>query len=141
MKKILLSLVLLTTGYAAQSQVICSGVSPAAIAGNFVFTWADPGGGDWASPDFLTPGVFVEDTLAIAEDGTAGNHPTYGHPMSQQACNALDNGLSDVTGKIAILYRGDCEFGAKALNAQTAGAVAVIIINHTGAAVGMGGGV
>jgi hypothetical protein len=138
MKKILLSLVILTTGYAAQSQVICAGISPAAIAGNYVFTWADPGGGDWACPDFNTPGVFVQDTLMMVDDGDTGNDPDYGHPEAQDACGPLVNNL---TGKIAVLYRGQCEFGFKALQAQNAGAVAVIIINHTGEAVGMAGGV
>ena len=65
MKKILLSLAVIATGFAAQSQVITAGVSPAAIQGNYDFTWADPAGGDWTTPDFLIPGTFVEDTLAI----------------------------------------------------------------------------
>src|SRR5690606_34886022 len=40
-----------------------------------------------------------------------------------------------------IVYRGDCEFGAKALNAQNAGAVGVVIVNNApGAPVGMAAG-
>ncbi len=47
-----------------------------------------------------------------------------------------------VTGKIALLRRGNCEFGAKARNAQDAGAVGTIIINNgSNGVAGMGGGV
>lgn len=38
--------------------------------------------------------------------------------------------LTNVAGKIALVYRGSCEFGVKALAAQRAGAVGVIIINN-----------
>jgi hypothetical protein len=54
------------------------------------------------------------------------------------ACAALTN---DLTGKVALVYRGTCEFGAKALEAQNAGAVAVIIVNNIpGAPIAMGAG-
>ncbi len=47
-----------------------------------------------------------------------------------------------VTGKIALLRRGNCEFGAKARNAQDAGAIGTIIINNgSNGVAGMGGGV
>src|SRR5690606_24099505 len=35
-----------------------------------------------------------------------------------------------LAGKVALLDRGGCEFGLKALNAQNAGAVAVVIANN-----------
>lgn len=44
-------------------------------------------------------------------------------------CTALAN-AAQMNGKIAVIYRGSCEFGTKALNAQQAGAIAVIIINN-----------
>jgi hypothetical protein len=56
--------------------------------------------------------------MAFATDATAAD---------SLACNAV---TSDVNGKIAVLYRGDCQFGVKAKNAQDAGAIAVIIINN-----------
>lgn len=43
------------------------------------------------------------------------------------ACSAISG---DLTGKIAMIDRGTCEFGAKALAAQTAGAIGVIIVNN-----------
>lgn len=138
MKKVLLSLAVIATGFAAQSQVICAGVSPAPIVGNYDFTWADPAGGDWTTPDFLIPGTFVEDTLAIVDDGTPGTNPQ-GNPIAAEGCFPLINGV-DVAGKIAVIYRNTCEFGAKALNAQNAGAVGVIIINRDPEVIEMGGG-
>jgi len=137
MKRILLTLTVLATGFMAHSQVVCAGVSPAAIQGNYDFTWADPAGGDWSSPDFLTPGVFVEDTLMIVDDGTPGLNPQ-GNPMSAEACNGPL--INDLTGKIAVIYRNTCEFGYKALQAENAGAVGVIIINREDEVVNMGGG-
>ncbi len=41
-------------------------------------------------------------------------------------CNASPN---DYTGKIVVIRRGACEFGAKALNAQNAGAIGVLVLN------------
>jgi len=136
MKKLLLSLVVVATGFWANSQVICAGISPASIVGNYEFTWADPSGGDWTTPNFLTPGVVVQDTLMLVDDGTPGTNPQ-GNPVSAEGCFPL---INDLTGKIAVLYRNTCEFGAKALNAQNAGAVGVIIINRDNEAVGMAGG-
>jgi hypothetical protein len=43
-------------------------------------------------------------------------------------------------GKIAVIYRNTCEFGTKALNAENAGAVGVIIINREDEVIQMGGG-
>ena len=100
MKKILLSLAVIATGFSAQSQVICAGISPASIAGNYDFTWADPAGGDWTTPDFLIAGTFVEDTLAIVDDGSTGTN-TQGNPVSAEGCFPLINGV-DVSGKIAV---------------------------------------
>lgn len=38
--------------------------------------------------------------------------------------------VTDLTGKIALIRRGACEFGRKTLNAEIAGAIGVIIVNH-----------
>lgn len=53
---------------------------------------------------------------------------------------------TDLTGKIALIRRGACNFTLKAWNAQQAGAVGVIIVNHTynadgGGLVNMAGGI
>ena len=51
---------------------------------------------------------------------------------ANNVCNDVVN-ASEVNGKIAMIYRGLCEFGVKALNVQEAGAVAAIICNVPGA--------
>ncbi|MCB0707409.1 MAG: T9SS-dependent M36 family metallopeptidase [Saprospiraceae bacterium] len=68
------------------------------------------------------PGVPVDpltDTLVLVNDGTAD--PTFG-------CEPIQNG-AEVFGQIALIDRGTCGFVLKVLNAQDAGAVAVIICN------------
>ena len=45
----------------------------------------------------------------------------------------------NVSGKIAMLDRGTCNFTTKVKNAQTAGAIAVIVVQSSGAATGMSG--
>lgn len=55
-------------------------------------------------------------------------------------CESVANG-DQVNGKIALIDRGFCFFEAKTLNAQAAGAVAVIICNYEESAPGMSGGV
>jgi len=131
MKKILFTLAIALGSTLSFSQVIFSGVSPASIQGSYAMTYA-PAGGDWGVVDLLDPANTVLDTLVLISDGTAGD---------SLGCFAAVNG-ADVAGHIAILYRGGCQFGTKALNAQNAGAIAVVIINNApGGPVGMGGGV
>ncbi len=130
MKKILLTLGFVGAVVATQAQATFSVLNPATIAGSYAFNYSNEGTGaaTWASPDLTDPANVVIDTLMLVDDGTAGD---------SLSCGALVN---DLTGKIAFLYRGSCEFGTKALNAQNAGAVAVIIVNNGGASIGMNGG-
>lgn len=129
MKKLLLLSTMLLLGLTySQAQIIVYCESPAAVAGSKAFEWADPAGG-WGTADLNIPANSVKDTLMLVDDGTAGD---------SLGCNSLVN---DLTGKIAVVYRGSCEFGAKAKNAQDSGAVGVIIINNVaGAPVGIGPG-
>ena len=62
----------------------------------------------------------ITSNVVLVADGTAT--PTLG-------CNGLTN-TAALTGKIAVIRRGSCTFAAKVLNAQTAGAIAVIIMNN-----------
>ncbi len=66
--------------------------------------------------------------IVIVDDGT-GN-PTQG----------CFNPTNNLNGKIALIDRGNCEFGKKILNAEKAGAIAVIICNFEDAFVNMGAG-
>jgi hypothetical protein len=134
MKKILLAFSIVAFAYFTNAQVIVAGVSPSNIVGNYPNAWADPAGG-WGTPNFLIPGTYIQDTLMMSNDGSVGLN-AQGNPVSAAACNPVINNLN---GKIAVIYRGDgttnttsggCEFGLKALNAQNAGAIGVIIINR-----------
>lgn len=138
MKKLLLSIAVIASGFAASAQVAVVGISPSVIQGNYEFTWADPAGGDWDCPDFNVAGTFIQDELVLVEDGSTGTNPQ-GNPISQEGCNPLTNGV-DVSGKIAVIYRNTCEFGTKALNAQNAGAIGCIIVNREDEVIDMGGG-
>ena len=59
----------------------------------------------------------VEAVFELVDDGSAD--PTLG-------CEPL---VGFTPGNVALLRRGDCEFGAKAFNAEQAGAIATIIVN------------
>ena len=135
MKKLLLSLAAVAMAYASNAQVVVAGVSPASIVGNYANTWAQPTSG-WGTPDFTVPGTFIVDTLMMVEDGSTGTN-AQGHPVSEEGCNPL---INDLTGKIAVIYRNTCNFSVKALNAQNAGAVGVIIINRDADPIEMGAG-
>lgn len=116
--------------------------TPTTLQGTYPLTWADPSGNDWATPDLNIPANAVTGALEFIDDGDTGNDPTYGHPLSQDACSGTSPApsASSLLGKIAVVYRGQCQFGHKASVAEKQGAIACIIINHTGAPVGMAGG-
>lgn len=135
MKTILLSISIGLCYFGANAQAVFNVKSPLNIAGNYDFTWADPAGG-WGTPDFNIQGTFIEDTAMLVDDGSTGLN-AQGNPISAEGCNPLINNL---TGKIAVIYRNTCEFGAKALNAQNAGAVGVIIVNRESDVIAMGPG-
>ena len=125
MKKFLLFMTVSFAAFMANAQVICYVNSPSPHEGNYDFTYAQ--GTGWSVPDLTNPVNAIEDTMMFVTNGT-----------DSLSCSTLTN---DLTGKIAVLYRGSCEFGTKALNAQNAGAIGVIIINNlAGAPVAMGGG-
>jgi len=71
----------------------------------------------------------VTGPLAVYSDGTA---------PSGDGCEAS---TASLTGKVALIDRGTCDFTVKVLNAQKAGAVAVVLINNIagGGAFGPGG--
>lgn len=129
MKKFLLLASAAFYSIITSAQVICYVEAPSPNEGNYGFTYAEPG--NWGVADLTDPNNAVSGEMVFVDDGTAGD---------SLACNALTNG-ADVNGKVAVLYRGSCEFGTKALNAENAGAIAVIIINNlSGSPVAMGAG-
>ena len=67
-------------------------------------------------------------TLVLVNDGTAGTDPNLGNPLSQEGCNPTAG--SPYAGKIAVVRRNTCSFVNKALYAQNAGAIAVIVVDN-----------
>jgi extracellular elastinolytic metalloproteinase len=79
--------------------------------------------------------VDLTEDLVLVEDDLAGTADP------NDACDNITNGGA-LSGKIAVIRRGECEFGFKSLAAQNEGAVAVIIVNNVpGDPISMGGGV
>jgi len=97
--------------------------SPAQVAGSYTFQAPSAWGGNWQNGSVYGSLVLVNST---------GANPT-------QGCTALTNGV-EVAGNIALIDRGGCEFGVKALNAQNAGAAAVLIMNNAAGLIDMGVG-
>lgn len=83
--------------------------SPGSIAGSY-----NAAAAGFGAP--LDPATTAD--LELVDDGS-GN-PTEG-------CGAL---TGFTPGNIAVVDRGSCEFGAKGVNAQNAGAVAMVVINN-----------
>ena len=62
----------------------------------------------------------ITDDVVVADDGTG---------TTSDGCEAIGN---DVSGKIALVDRGTCNFVVKVKNVQDAGAVGAIVANNTG---------
>ena len=92
MKKLLLSFGLVLFAANSFSQVICSIEAPVALIGGLQITNPTT----W-SADMSNPANAVLDTVMIADDSLA--------------CSPL---INDLTGKIALVYRGTCNFSSKA---------------------------
>ncbi len=88
--------------------------SPSSIAGDYVAVLANFG------PSFPTNGINNKNLLLVS-DGVA---------PSNDGCEAISTNLS---GKIALIQRGKCNFTVKVKNAQLKGAVAVIVYQNTDA--------
>ena len=112
------------------AQIVFEGISPASIVGTYSFTYtsdqtgtiSDPWGGSLASPlDAITG------ELMLVDDGSAAD---------SLGCEETGN---DLSGKIAVIYRGGCNFYNKIKYAQNRGAIAVLVINNTSGLIYMRG--
>ncbi len=92
---------------------------------NVAGTIATSGSNGWGGAITDVP---LSGDVQIVNDGTA--NPTRG-------CFPL---IDDLTGKIAMIDRGGCEFGEKALNAEEKGAIGCIICNFEDQFIAMGAG-
>ena len=77
----------------------------------------------------------LTEDLVVVEDDDSGVSTD-----PNDACDPITNGGA-LSGKIAVIRRGECEFGFKGLAAQNEGAVAVIMVNNVaGPPIVMGAG-
>ncbi|MGB7925959.1 MAG: M4 family metallopeptidase [Pyrinomonadaceae bacterium] len=104
--------------------------SPASIAGTYPAQAAQFG------PPLTGTGVTADVVLAVDD-----NTDPIGGTDVNDGCGAITNGAA-LTGKIALIRRGTCNFSAKVYNVQQAGAIAAIIFNNAATGLpGMGAGV
>ncbi|WP_223788234.1 PA domain-containing protein [Marinicella meishanensis] len=85
--------------------------SPGGIAGDYAVQTASFG------PAIPEMGLTAD--VVLADDGTGGD--------VNDACEPI---INDLTGAIAIVNRGSCNFTLKVINSQNAGAVAVLVANN-----------
>ncbi|MCB1007469.1 MAG: M36 family metallopeptidase [Acidobacteria bacterium] len=107
--------------------------APAPVAGGQVAGTAGSGWGGQTGYNVTQDLTYLNDQSGVADDGCCNDGNTL--------CTAPQLALWNVTGKIALLRRGQCEFGTKAVNAQNAGAIGVILINNVDTIISMGPGV
>ncbi len=126
LKKITFSLVLgmLFLSQITFAQTTFEVTSPANIGGEYEMVKATFGG----AFDNTCNGLgSITGELMIGDDGDDEG----GTGSTTDGCQALVN---DLTGKIALIDRSSCEFGLQCLNAQAAGAIAVIVCNNVAGA-------
>ncbi len=114
--KIILLFTMLVLGLAANAQAVFEIKSPASIKGFYSFGYGDPTiqpGKTWGNDTIKNVSVTGDLQLALGADSLA-----------------LVALVGNYTGKIAVVHRGGGPFVTKALMAQNAGAIAVVIINH-----------
>ena len=102
--------------------------SPADIAGGYFAIENGFVPGKVSLPKTPTPGITTD--LVLYDDGT---------PDNSDGCTAAVN-ADALNGKIVVLRRGGCSFAIKVKSAQTAGAIAAIVVNNQPGEILMGGG-
>jgi subtilisin family serine protease len=108
-------------GYAARA--IAAGASSVGHFVGYPVTTADGGRFGAVPGEFETVTSSLTAPLDVVMEGTIESTTGIGN-----ACAALTPG--SLTGEIALISRGVCTFSTKIRNAQTAGAVAVLIVNN-----------
>ena len=98
--------------------------SPSIVAGKYETGLAAGWGADIAAQ-----GPF-SGQVVIVDDGVVD-------PYTTDAC---EDPINDLTGKIALIDRGGCEFGFKALSVENQGAIGAIICNFENAVISMAAG-
>ncbi len=113
-------LLVMASALSAQSHQLVI-TEPAGIAGEYEML-----AGSFGVESCNIDGITAEASFVV--DGTGGT----------EACDTVTN---DLTGKIAFIDRGSCNFSLKAYYAQEQGAIAVVVLNNVADAIfSMGGG-
>ncbi len=117
------------------------------LQGVYATTWSDEtfwngsgGAQTWNTPNLLDPANSVTGDLVIVD----GSDPIgVGNCTFDMACSGITGfyNVVDIVGKIAVVKRGSCQFGSKALAVQQAGAIACIIIDAVDSLTSITGGV
>lgn len=118
------------TAYVSQTLPVCAGTTITYTASADSYIKVNLNGTEVMMPTVVTssfgsplPSNIVTAAAELVNDGT---------PVLYNACESVTNIL---TGKVAIIERGTCNFVTKCLNAQTAGAIAVIVVNNAATAI------
>lgn len=112
--------------------------APGSVLGTFLTINDGPLAGQYRSleADFgpgLTSSGITEDLILVENDGSGGSQNPH------DACGEITN-ASALSGKIAVIRRGECDFVSKVEKAQNAGAIAVVMVNNDlGDPIEMGG--
>src|SRR6476661_343219 len=100
-----------------------------AFIGTPVFSEVSPTAHDYTIVDEWNAGQATGTTTAAIQPAGGFVLPPTPLSSSTSGCTAADfSGF--VSGRIALIQRGGCNFGVKVLNAQAAGATGVIIFNE-----------
>ena len=130
MKKLSLFLSVLSISLCSFSQIIVNLTSVpcnTGLEGLYQYTYAgelDGSSTDWNTPNMYDVNNAVSGSLEMIDDGTSGTAQDYitsggigPHPVpplnpsipaSALGCDTLGNLTQDLTGKIAVIYRGTC---------------------------------
>lgn len=119
-KKIILTTMLgiLFMAHSSFGQTVFKITSPSNISGNYDYAAAAFG----ASLPGCTDQPLTGDLVFIDDGDDEGGTGT--------VTDGCQPAINDITGKIAMVDRGLCEFGTKCLNAENEGAIAVIVCNN-----------
>ena len=117
-----------TNWYANYVGLRCEVDAPAAIAGSKAYTVANDGSGATGTWGGVVTTPIVNVPIYMPDSGASTGADSSG-------CSAFDAvTAAAMNGKIAVIWRGPisgaCDFGCKVLNAQNAGAIAVVLINE-----------
>ena len=97
--------------------------APASIAGKYAVREAS------FTPPLIDRDPVEGQLVLVDDDDTATDDSSTGTTFD--ACQPLING-SEVSGNVAFVQRGGCDFDVKVANAESAGAIAVVVFNLSG---------